>query len=333
MKKRIVLIPEKLSVNLDSKIKGIHYFHLGECLTDNIFEHEREKFNIELNIVSNSSNVFKINNPIHLTKDYKITEKSLYFRKKHHFFDFRILIENIDSNDIELFVNKQYWKLVKFKIENLYPVGIHLTDLLLLKAIENNDLIIYGASLFNRKTDSAFLIMSLPAVGKTHTTFKLLHNKDYQYLGEDVSYYDSQNNELYCVPFSSSWSHHRNRFYFFSEHNNVINIFGKDKVKEKTKLKRIYLPEYAKENKITKIPNDARLLNKILNLQRNAFSYYKNPLFRTVDYFRGNLDIENLYKKEALLFEQMLKDKDVYLVSSDNYDNFHQIIHKNEANQ
>lgn len=330
IKKKIVLVPDKLSISLNSEIKGIHYFPLGECFTDNIFKHKKEKFHIDLSVVSTSSSVFQINNPSYLIKDYKITEKSLYFRKKYHFFDFRILIENINSNNIKVFVNKQYWKLIKFRIEKLYPIGIQLIDLLMLKAIENEDLIIHGAGLFNKKVNSAFLIMSPPATGKTHTIFALLQNENYQYLGEDVSYYDSQNDELFCVPFSSSWSHHKKRFFFFFKYTNVINIFGKNSIKEKAKLERIYLLKYATGNKIKKIPINAWLLDKIINLQRNTFSYSSNPLFRTFDYFCGNLGMENLYQKEALLLEKMLKDKEIYLVSSDNYDNFHQIIHSNE---
>jgi hypothetical protein len=330
MKKRVVLIPEKISISLDSKINTIHYFPLGECLSDNILEHKEEKFHLDLSIVSNSSDVFKIKNPVHSTKDYEITEKLFYFRKKHYFLDLRMLIENANSDSIKIFINKQYWRLIKYRIENINPVGIQLTDLLILKAIKNDDLIIHGASLFNRKANRAFLIMAPPAAGKTYTLSTLLQNESYQYLGEDVSYYDSQNNKLYCVPFSSSWGHHKNYLPFFYKYTNVINIFGKNKIKEKSDLKRIYLLEHGPEDRIKKIPVDTWLLDKILNLQRNTFSYSSNPLLRTFDYFLGGLGIEYLYRKEISLFEKMLKDKEIYLVSAANYDNFHKIIHENE---
>jgi hypothetical protein len=332
IKKKVVLIPGKLSIVLDRRIGSVHYFSVGECLSNDVFESDNEDINIELNIVPESSPVFQLHNPPYSTKNYEVGKDYLLFKKRYHLFSFKILIENLRPGIATVSANRQYWELIKFKIDNLYPIGIHLTDLFSVMAIKNNDLLLYGASLFNQKTGSAFLIVSLPAVGKTSTVVKLMEYEDYRYLGEDVSYYESGNNRLYCVPFSSSFGHHVKNSYFFFKYSNVMDALGKDKIEKSAELKRIYILENAKENRLVKMFDRRVAFVKILNLQRNNFSYLKNPLFRVADYFLKNFEIEDVCRKELLLLEKMLEDKEIYLVLSDSYDNFYRIIHENEMN-
>ena len=190
----------------------------------------------------------------------------------------------------------------------------------------------FGKELKGFVKNNAFLIISPPAVGKSHTVLSLLNTGNYKYLGEDASYYDTTTNELFCVPFSSSFNKHNYFFSRFFKKRNIINIFSNNIVIKKAKLQRIYFFEKSVSNEIKKIDINKNILNKLLNIQRSATPYFSSQLLRTVDYLSGSINIEDLYQKEIILFEKMIQGKDIYLVLSNNYNNFYKIIDNNELN-
>lgn len=335
-----VIIPSKYFLGFGKKWKYLIYHSLGECIGGSPFPVTgSEEFCVNIKIVKEPREYIE-GEVQDFSSFFKVGQSSLYFERKYGGIGCKLLLKNYASKNVEIFVNETYLRLIRFKIDNLYPVGVHVTDLMVSKFIDNGDLLVHGASLYNPENGEGYLIIAPPDTGKTYSTYKLIQ-KGYKYLGEDLSYYNHETNELFCVPLTSTWGH---RFDFtkinlqkvpflglFVESNkkHAQEIFGRDSLVEKAPLKRIYILEKSSANSITQIPLDAKLFQQIISVQRNEFNYFKNPLLRVAEYF-DYLNVEHLYNQEIQNLRFMLKNKDIYLVRASKHQNFHELIARHE---
>lgn len=335
-----VIIPDKLLLDVEKSIRELCYFSLGEMINRSIFKESNEEFQVRLRIVNNPLKYF-VEPYKQFSTNYKVGVNSIYYRRKYGGIKCEMSIINLKSNRFQVFVNKNYLRFVRFKVDGLYPIGIHLMDLLLLKIIDSGDLVIHAASLYNSKTKDAFLLVAPPDTGKTYTTYMLL-KEDFKFLGEDLSYYNKKYNSLLCMPLTSTWGH---RFevakkrkiekipflslFIESTRKIATEIFNESIIKRKAKLSRIYILEKSSENKVEKIEISDELIRKIMIIQRNEFSYYKNPLLRAFDYF-NSINVDIIFEKEKENLKEMLKNKNIYLVSANNHKSFPGLILKNE---
>lgn len=105
------------------------------------------------------------------------------------------------SNDLySIVVNKAYYRLVRYKFENVWPPGQHLTNLITLKLLENNIGTLHCASFSDRRTKKGYLIFGASNTGKSYTTFAALR-LGYQYHSEDLTILDK--NYIYTTPLIS----------------------------------------------------------------------------------------------------------------------------------
>lgn len=338
MKISTVIIPDEIRLSVNKNINELQYFSLGEIINKPLFS---TNTNFNVNIIVN-------NNPLEFFNDqyenfstyFKVGNQSIYYEKKYGGFNCKILIKNLKEDNITVYVNNAYLRWIRFKIDNLYPVGIHVTDLLLLKIISKGDLIVHGASLYNPNNDKSFLIVAPPDTGKTYSTYKLLKKK-YKFLGEDLSYYSSKEGVLKCMPYTSTWRHHFNDkifdyskipflgLFFSPEKQIVTDIFGKDSIKDKSRLSKIYILEKSDKNCIEKVDFNDQILKKALVIQRNEFSYFKNPLIRAFEYF-NDIDVDKIMQKEKESLINLLSSHNLYIVKGKTYKDFEILIDNNE---
>lgn len=338
------IIPGKVAIKFNQQQKLFHYFSLGEITGGSLFPHTKNTtWNIEINITPEPAS--------HISGDfqqfstfYKVGKDWILYERTYGGLRCQMLVENITSHNPSIYVNSFYLNRIRAKIDNLYPPGIHLTDILLYQIISSGDLVVHGASLHNPATKGSFLIVAPPDTGKTYTTYMLLQ-KGFKFLGEDLSYYDAKTNELRCMPYTSTWGHRFSvkkvdisKVPFVglvanSSKKGVEDLFGRKAVQESSPLKRIYLIEKANTTSIEKVSADRHMMRKIMAIQRNEFSYYKNPLLRAFEYYNDNLNVDNAFDMEASSMRKLFDKVDVFLVQAPRSEDFEGLILKAEATQ
>ncbi len=339
-----ITVPNKISITTDKNLKLLKYFSLGEIINKPVFPEEITKYNVELNICPDPKEF--LDEPSEkYSSDYWVNQNSVYYERKYAGLTCKLLVKSIDKNQFICYTNPTYLKIAIMKMDSLYPVGLHIHDILLTKILADNDLIIHGAGLKNIAKDDSFLIIAPPDTGKTYTTYQLLKSGNFKFLGEDLSYYSKAEDELLCVPFTSTWGHHFQHSWtdnfsripilgLFRDSNKkiVTDFFGSAAVEKKAKLSRIYLLEKSNTNSLIKIAYSEEMYKKVLIIQRNEFSYYKNPLIRAYEYYNiDKLDVDSLFQKEGINLKSLLQNKDLFLVKSQSHSEFHKLIEKNEA--
>lgn len=331
------IIPGKVAIKFNTPQSLFHYFSLGEITGGTLFPHTKAtEWKIDINVVQNPAQYRK--GPFQqFSTFYEVGPNWILYKRTYGKFHCEMLVDNILDRNIKVYVNPFYLKRLRVKLDNLYPVGIHLTDVLLYHIVTSGDLVIHGASLHNPNTDSAFLIVAPPDTGKTYTTYKLLQ-KGFKFLGEDLSYYDAQDHTLRCMPYTSTWGHRFNVKKFDvgkvpfvsliagSPKKGVEDLFGRESVQSVSKLKRIYLIEKSDRTEILKIKKSDELLHKIMAIQRNEFSYFKNPMLRAFEYCNSSMQIDKAFAAEQASMEQLFESTELYLVQAPKSEDFEGLI-------
>jgi len=232
-------------------------------------------------------------------------------------------------------------------MDNLYPLGIHVSDIFLTKLLNTGNLVVHWACLYNTKNKCAFSLVAPPDTGKTYTTYKFLETDGYKFLGEDLSLWDSKTNKMICMPYTSTWEHRFKLWWFHvwkipfvwimvpHKKHSVYDIFWEDKVQNEGDSKIIYLLEQSDEvNSVMPVSKDKleKIIEKVKLIQRNEFWYYKNPLLLAFDYF-NNTDLEWTKEKENKLIDQYFQQNKVFLVNAKDYKEYYNLIkeHQNEV--
>lgn len=339
-----VIIPSKVVINCNKDIKELPYFSIGEIIDRKVFDLGEERYKIDLMVVKDPKDHFKEEFD-YFFSHYKIGRNSIYYERKYFKLKCKLYVRNLLDNNFKVYVNSSYLNSVRVKIDNLYPVGNHIKDILLTKIISQGDLVIHASGLHNLRTNDSFLCVAPPDTGKTYTTITLLKQKDkYKFLGEDLSYYDNEKDQLNCVPFTSTFGQGFNFSIldlmvkvpivgaFLTKKKKIItDLFGKDSVVKSSKLSRIYLLEKSNENSISKVALD-EIIEKVITIHRNEFSYFKNPLLRAFEYQNNDkINIDDIYNKERKSFVELLSNKELYIVKAKSYDVFCKMIDQNES--
>jgi hypothetical protein len=84
-------------------------------------------------------------------------------------------------------------------------------------------------------------------------------------------------------------------------------------VDESAKIKRIFILDRGKESTIEKIDAE-EALRRILIINRNEFSYHKNPLLFAYSYFQPCLNIDKLMKTEERILREIVEKTESFLV-------------------
>lgn len=334
-----VVIPGILSLETNLKSNNFNYFSLGEITNKQIFKPKNEKYSICVNLTKKPESYID-EDLVEYSSFYKVGKKSIYLERNYGGIKCNMLIKGMDTNNLQIYFNNSYYRLIRFKVDNLYPPGLHANDIIMTKMISAGDLVLHAASFIGLVDSKAFSVIAPPDTGKTFTAYKLLE-KGYKFLGEDLSYYSHHDGSLKCMPYTSTWGHHfvKNRIsinnipflqlFKNQQKETVDDIFGAESIGESGKLSRIYLLEKSSQDKLIKVEPSTEVIKKIISIQRNEFSYFKNPLIRAYEYF-NDLDIESIYSKEIGSTVKLLNSTSVYLVSASKYDRFNALIHKNE---
>jgi hypothetical protein len=231
--------------------------------------------------------------------------------------------------DTKLTVNDRYHKLVRMRVDNVFPPGAHLADILTVNLLQRKYTPLHCAAVSNQQSEG-ILLVAPPDTGKTLTTLLAL-KRGFSYLAEDIAVIDREH--VYANPYTSTFLHndefenHKSNNFLFSLSKKIpllsayirpkvsISSLMKDlKIDEKASIKNIFLLDRG-TNSIEKI-EPREFTRRIMIINRNEFSYHKNPLLFAYSYFNPTLDINQLMKVEEELIYTIVAKSDCFLLKA-----------------
>lgn len=327
---------------VESQLKNIYYF-LYAPLLDTIIKGDAQ-FGVS----------FSVKNDIH--KPENLTQKFDYFWGKkeakviyyeHPIFSGLNAKMILDMSDpiYSITVNEAYYKFARYKFENVWPPGLHMADLVTIKLLQNNYLVLHGASFFNKKTLEGNLIVAISNTGKSRTTFAAI-DKGYGYHSEDITVLDKDS--IYTTPLISAQSSmlpNKNlalTYNLFISQNiglnlifprssnaaNFCDFFRSQDVNGRSKPKNIYILEKGNES-IEKL-SKAEAFRKMILLNRLELTYSRDHLFLAYEYFNKSLDMDTLYQVERNILQSLIEKAECYLVKSPTADAYIKLIQKTQ---
>jgi hypothetical protein len=253
------------------------------------------------------------------------------------------LLLDMSTDIYSITVNSAYYKFSKYRFENIWPPGQHLSNLITIKLLQNDILTLHGGAFSNKKTQEGFLVLAVSNTGKSRTTFAAL-KKGYEYHSEDLVILDK--NYIYTSPLVSAQSNMlpdkniRLKYNLFINKLTGINMFiprmsalspyrkffSKYDVTYKAKLSKIFILEKGDES-VSKL-DKAEAVRKMLILNRLELSYSRDHLLLAYSYFNPALDIEFMQKAEKELIRQIVDKAECYLIKSNFPDRYMNLINK-----
>jgi hypothetical protein len=315
LKYRRVIIPEVLCIH--SSTSNIHYFSYGGFFKKEIFQSENKcKFNIFFefkpkkyfaDLIEEFKYSIKYSDSIFLEDASDPDRILLLYKKNAGILKLYMQVFSF-KNSIHFYVNKPYYTIFKFRVENVLPPGIHLRDLTYLKLLLNDFLSLHASSFAS--DDVGYLILAPPNTGKSVTVTKLARD-GFKVLSEDISVVNLRDLSLYAVPYTTTLYHKTSKLeylapldYYIPHHYQPFGeVFIKNLI-SKSKLKKIFILEYGKPEILVE-EEKAKALVSLINLTKSEFSLRSNLVMDAILYNYG-FDLEQIeYTKFSKLIEKI----------------------------
>jgi hypothetical protein len=318
----------KFSINpqiskIESNKEYIPYFSFGDHLKE-YSESLPSDIEISINIVKDFAQPIDLLQKFHFCYGSDMKDEIYYERQLALGIKGKLHIKNL-LNDVEITTNNAYYKFVRAKVDNLYPPGVHLADILSVNLLIRGYLPVHCAAISSQ--NEGMLLAAPPDTGKSLTTILAL-KRGFHYLSEDISIVDQEN--IYSNPYTSTFVHYNEtenpksfKSFFFKipflayyvkpSRISISNVVENFKTDEKAKIKKILILDRGKKNEIEKIDAE-ETLRRILIINRNEFSYHKNPVLFAYSYFNPALNINKLMRIEEKIFRSIVDKTECYLL-------------------
>jgi hypothetical protein len=188
------------------------------------------------------------------------------------------------------------------------------------------------------------LLVAPPNTGKTLTTLLAL-KCGFDYVSEDIAIVDEEN--VYANPYTSTFNHYDDESNVNNEKSirafiskfpllnyyvqiskssmPAIDLIKSSKIDQKVKITTICILSRGKETKIEKIDAE-EALRRVLIINRNEFSYYKNPLLLAYSYFNPTFSINHLGNIEQKILHAIINKADCFLLRSNDPNEYIKLV-------
>lgn len=313
---------------VETKLNKIYYF-LYAPLLDTLIKGDA-KFGVSFSVIED------INRPDYLNQKFDYfwgrTDSNVIYYEHPVVPGVKAkLILDMSTNVYSITVNEAYYKLSRYRFENVWPPGQHLTDLITVKLLQNNILTLHSAAFSNKKTKEGYLVLAASNTGKSRTTFAALE-KGYEYHSEDLTILDNDN--IYTTPLISAQSSMLPNKDIFLKYNLFVNkltginaivpristlscfrqFFSDKDVTIRSKPRKIFILEKGTDSIIKLSREEA--FRKILILNRLELTYTRDHMFLAYSYFNKKLDMENLIQVEKNIIQHVVNKTECFLVKS-----------------
>lgn len=316
-----------------SSIDYIPYFSLGENL--DLYSDEPSQaiidtsFNVVKNIPYDKSKCQKF----HFFFGFHNSDEIYYERPLSIGIKLKMQVNDL-LRQPKITVNKEYYKYIRFKADNVYPPGIHLVDIISVNLLQKMYAPLHCAAISSEKNEG-ILIVAPPDTGKTLTTFSAL-KKGFHFLAEDIAFVDKKS--VYANPHTSTFLHNDRlgngdvkksfrsllkkipskfdllEYYIRSPRMSISDIIKNVKIDNSAIIHKIFILDRGKTDSQKIDPEEAS--RRILIINRNEFSYFKNPLIFAYSYFNPSIDLNKLMRVEENIIDTIVKDKDCYAINA-----------------
>lgn len=245
----------------------------------------------------------------------------------------------IIGNHVNVIINKNYFKYIKYKFMNLHSLGYILTDLISGILLTNGYATLHCSSV--KVGGRTAVIFAPPGAGKTLTAINLCEKTEASFITEDIAITDGTN--IYSVPWTSTF-----RFYnhlkeskldkFVNLLKKKIPIFELITLKKKKSIDS-YLGENIslESSKITDViilgkgPTRVVTSNKgvfenILNLNKYEFNYHRSPTMLAMSYFNPEISIEEMYNAEKEIIKKIIDRVNTYKIYAEDPRDYYKIV-------
>lgn len=237
----------------------------------------------------------------------------------------------------KIFVDPFYYQLMRFQYDRIYPPGLHLTNVTIIKLLEQSYSPMHCASV--SYDGKAILIFAPPTTGKTFAAISLLEY-GFKILSEDIAIIDDE--YVYGCPLTSTFeilpsnvklskikamqAAITKRLSLHIPVRNIFELVDESKVDQKAMVKIICILDVG-ETKFEKLTKE-EAMSRLSILNRDEFSWYKDPLLLAYSYFNPFLDINSLMIKEKAILSNIIKKAECFLLRANHPREFVDFIRK-----
>jgi hypothetical protein len=325
---------------LSNKVR-IPYFSFGEYLDNNSSSIDPQ-ISLDFQVTKDLSKPEHLNQKFHFCVGQDNSDEIYYERPLGLGIVAKMHCKNLHSNP-QVIVNNSYYKFIRSRIDNAFPPGVHLADLLCLKLLEKDYSPLHCAAISSE--DKGFLLAAPPDTGKSITTL-LAAKRGYGFLSEDIAFIDDKN--VYSNPATATFYHTENfkssksipaaifNFmylkvpmvsYFMDPPNARIYDIMKDiRIEEKLPVETIFILDRGSEE--VREVDAEEATRRLLIINRNEFSYHKNTLLFAYSYFNRQVQLKELMEKEENIISHMTSRVKAYLIRSNNPRQYIELIDK-----
>lgn len=331
-------------LGIETNLESVSWVYGSSAPKTNIDEYEKCKIKLNLQVKKTEDvfdESFDINdldryNYFYARKD----ERKIYYERTFIFNSkLRYSVEIVDNNHINVVVNKNYFKYIKFKFMNLHSLGYILTDLVSGLLLSNGYATLHCSSV--QVEDRTMVIFGPPSTGKTITAIKLCENANAKFIAEDIAITDGI--DIYSVPWTSTF-----RFYdhdketkgekMMASLRKKVPIFqlvvSKDRKSIDSYLGEDVIIDQAKVTDIVVLGKGERevvfdssdIYEDIINLNRYEFNYDKSPTMLVMNYFNKGISLDYMYAKEREIVKRLVESSESYRLFSNSALEYEEIL-------
>lgn len=223
-------------------------------------------------------------------------------------------------NDFELVVNSSYVRLIKAKLNKVFPPGAHLTALATCRLLSEGITPVHASAVAGGN-DKGVLFIAPPNTGKTLTAVELVLKHGFFFLSEDMVLFDG--NELIGVPATATIRYYPElvRSKSLRVKNKIADIFPPfaplvDDAVPAYKLLKEHIKKRVRPDTIVFLETGAERVHEVSseeasralwNANRYELDYPNNPLIRAYEYFNETFSVEALLDVERALLRSLVE--------------------------
>lgn len=343
MQKYQYLIDPKIA-KLTSNTDFIPFFSLGENLLLYSEESSHATIEIQFNVVKDIQYNRTDFQKFHFFFGIYDGDEVYYERPVGMGVRLKMLVANLLGKP-KITVNKEYYKYIRFKANNVRPPGNHLVDILSINLLKELYMPLHCAAISSEQS-GASLLVAPPDTGKTLTTLSALKS-GYHFLAEDIAFVDEKS--VYGNPYTSTFLHGYgvlskgkrkslsllknipNKFELFQYYlrpsrTSISDLMKNVKTDESAIIKKIFILDRGKISSQKIDPQEA--LRRILTINRYEFSYYNNPFIFAYSYFNPSIDIAKFMRVEEKILNTIVNNNDCYLIRANQPEEYFELVRK-----
>jgi hypothetical protein len=329
MQQRYEYLVNPQIAKIASNKEYIHYFSYGDHL-NHYSRASPSKSEISFNVVKDFPHPVGLSQKFHFTTGSDGTDEIYYERPLGLGITAKLHIKNLLRNS-EITINNSYYRFIRARLDNLYPPGVHLTDILTVNLLKTGYTPVHCAAISS--DGEGILLPAPPDTGKSLTSI-LASRHGFHFLSEDIAIADED--FVYANPQTSTFFYHINEFensksmksiffnsfykipflpyYLTRPAASISKIMKNFKVDEKARIKKILILD--KGNTAFEKISSEEALRRILILNRNEFSYHKNSILFAYSYFNPSFDLPRFMNAEERILRTLVNKTECFILKA-----------------